>query len=243
MTLIAHPVPGKAKAAELCQAFIAGAPPAAVGHVFYGVKEGNRHAWHQALRSGEPYYFIDNSYFDATRGQRFRVTMNRPQHTGQGESDGQRFAQLRLRVLEERYPQPPGWVVAVEQSPVFMLLTARDPRWLERELAHHLSHAKADGPPVRLRPWTNDKPAAMSTLQSDLARAWLLVTHSSAAAVEAVLAGVQVRVSPMSAAYSLGSALPSVPERMAWASVLADNEFTREELRSGMAWEVVNRKG
>lgn len=243
MPLTAHPVPGKAKSVELCQAFIAGAPPSAEGHVFYGVKEGNRHAWQRVLRTREPYYFIDGSYFDRTRGQRFRVTRNRQQHTGTGESDGKRFLALGLKVREEVYPHPPGWVLAIPQSPVFMLLTARDPQWLDRELDPMRLYAKAGGPPVRLRPWTNDKPAAMSTLHSDLARASLLVTHSSAAAVEAVLAGVSVKVSPMSAAYSLGTVLPSGPERQAWASVLADNEFTREELRSGHAWAVVNGKG
>lgn len=243
MTLIAHPVPGKAKSAELCQAFIEGAPPGAEGHVFYGVKEGNRHAWQQVQRSGEPFYWIDGSYFDRTRGQRFRVTLNRQQHTGQGDSDGQRFRELRIKVFDEGYPAPPGWVVAVPQSPVFMLLTARDPGWLERELEPLRAAAKRGGAPIRLRPWTSDKPAAITTLHADLARARLLVTHSSAAAVEAVLAGVHVKVSPMSAAYGLGPALPSAPERQAWASVLADNEFTREELRSGHAWARVNRKG
>jgi hypothetical protein len=243
MTLVAHPVPGKAKAVELCQAFIAGAPKTAEGHVFYGVKEGNRHAWQQVLRSGEPYYWIDGSYFDCTRNVRFRVTLNRQQHTGLGDSDGQRFRELRLKVLDEGYPRPPGWVVAVQQSEVFMLLAARDPHWLERELAPLRTMAMAGGAPIRLRPWTADKPEAMTTLGADLARASLLVTHSSAAAVQAVLAGVRVKVSPMSAAYSLGPVLPSAPERQAWASVLADNEFTREELRSGYAWARVHKKG
>jgi hypothetical protein len=233
--LIPHPIPGKAKSYELINAFIAGAPREAEGHVFYGVKDENAEAWHAVLRKREPFWFLDNAYFDRARGTHYRITKNGLQHTGQGQSDGQRFKALGVSVREERYPSPPGWVVVVPQSAVFMRHTVNARGWVEAALERF-------GPDTifRVRPWSSNKPEAATTLQSDLARASHLVTHSSAAAVEAVLAGVQVVVSPLSCAHSLGTALPSGPERKAWAEVLADNQFLKEEMRSGLAWRMLN---
>jgi hypothetical protein len=232
------PVPGKPKSNEIIAAFIAGAPPNAEGHVLYGVKEGNAKQWNDILRSGEPFYFIDNSYFDRSRGTYYRITRNRVQHDGRGRSitGGQRLSHLNVRVREERFPSPPGWVVVVPQSPVFMQLTARTKGWIEGAME---SFDQAETV-FRVRPWSADKRAVMTTLQEDLARASWLMTHSSAAAVEAVCAGVRVMVSPMSCANGFGSELPSRPERQAWAEVLADNQFTLDEMRSGFAWSMIH---
>ena len=234
--LTAVPVVEKPKSHAIIADFIAGAPKDAEGFVLYGVKESNADAWRKILATKVPFFFVDGAYFDRARGTHYRITKNALQHTGQGQSDGQRFKALGVSVREERYPSPPGWVVVVPQSAVFMRHTVNARGWVEAALERF-------GPETifRVRPWSSNKPEAATTLQSDLARASHLVTHSSAAAVEAVLAGVQVVVSHLSCAHSLGPTLPSGPERKAWAEVLADNEFTREEMRAGLAWEMLNR--
>jgi hypothetical protein len=233
--LTACPVPGKKKSADLVAAFIEGAPRDAVGRVFFGVTEGNLKEWRQALAGGEPWFYGDNAYFDATRGDQFRFTKNRLQHDGEGESDGKRFDALGLSIeAKPRDPGGPGYVLCVPQSPDFMRLVIdyRGGDWIE----HHKAQLKG---PFRVRKWSPDKLALQRSLPQDLVGARMVLTHSSAAAVSAVLAGIACHVSVYSAAFHQRT-MRDAAERRRWASVLADNQFTVEELCSGYAWGVLN---
>jgi hypothetical protein len=108
-----YPIPGKAKALRLCEAFAAGVraaggdahvctePPRELADgaaVFYGVRPAVAHLWEQAKREARDWYYIDNSYFDAARERQFRVTKNAIQHTGRGASDGRRFRALGIAI-------------------------------------------------------------------------------------------------------------------------------------------------
>ena len=65
-----------------------------------------------------------------------------------------------------------------------------------------------------------------------------LVTHSSAAAVTAVIEGIPVIVSGMSAlAQMRWSTDPEHDQRLGFLNVLADNQWTLDEIREGKAWE------
>jgi hypothetical protein len=229
--LVAHPVPGKAKSADLCAAFIAGAPKNAVGHVFYGVVDANLEAWKRVLKSSDPYYWIDGSYFDCVRNLQYRVTKNAIQVRGAGEqeSDGKRFAALGL-TLKPRAARPDGHVLLVEQSEPFMRLIAKDPGWLKR-MSDRIGSDK-----VKVRPWDANKIKLQSTLVQDLQSARLLVTHTSAAAVTATVEGVPIAVSSYHTLYD-----------MVWfsrerhLSVLADNQFSVDEMKDGSAYRWLNR--
>lgn len=238
--ITAHPVIGKAKSIDLCDAFIQGAPKSARGAVFYGVNRTNMAEWERARRKGD-WYAIDNSYFDKTRGGMdlkkpgyFRVTKNAFQVRAlDHDTDGKRFAALGIEVKPMRpwFTSELGHCVAVEQSKTFMQDIARDERWLTDRiaLAHRLGH------PVRLRPWSGAKPEIMRTLPADLEGAKYLLTHSSAAAVEALIAGVHVIVSPMSAVVDV-----EPEDRLHAFGVLAANQFTLAEIRGGYAWAYLN---
>lgn len=231
MGLIACPVPGKAKSKMLCEAFIAGAPKSATGTVWYGVKAGNAHDWRVIRNSGEDFYTIDNSYFDQTRGTMFRVTKNAFQCTAQldDETDGTRFAATGA-VIEPVAPRT-GYVLIVEQSQDHMDYIAEDAgtfyalcKFLRAK--HH----------TRTRAWRADKPTLMATLAQDLAGAAKVATHSSAAAVMAVMAGIPVVCSEFCVAYGIRP----WDDRLRWAGVLADNQFTLDELKDGTAWRKLN---
>ena len=228
--ILAHPIPGKQKSADICAAFIAGAPASATGHVFYGVNETNLAAYRKAKASGEPVYVIDNSAFDCVRGVQFRVTKNRYHHDGLGKSDGARFSLLGLTPAEPKHRA--GVALLVEQSPSFMRCVAGDAEWLEK-YRHGLWGASMR--PWVWRGWQRDKKRAMSTLAEDLARARLTVTHSSAAAVESLLAGVPVLVSPLSPCYGV-----TMDDRLRLFGVLADNQFTLTEMKDGTCWKALN---
>ena len=231
MGLIPCPVPGKAKSRDLIAAFIAGAPKSARGYVFAGMMPGNVALWRSARVHPDGYWSIDNSSFDRARGLKFRITRNRMQHPGRGVSDCKRFLAMGYEI--QPWVERDGPVVYVEQSAAFMDIVADDPKWLD------IARGRNAHPHI-LRRWTSSKLEAASTLHKDLAVASRLVTHSSAAAVEAVLVGVPFTVSPMSSAWVFND-LPRL-DRTQWAGVLADNEFTIEEMKSGEAWAWLNRE-
>lgn len=233
MALIACPVAGKKKSTDICAAFIAGAPKTAFGYVFYGVDASNLKNFNIARNSGEPWYYIDNSYFDSVRGTQFRVTRNALQVDAMAHwSDGKRFDALR-QVVRPMQHNPNGHFVVIEQSPSFMQMLAGDPDWF----ATNVAWAESSGRDVIVRRWDNDKLALQKTLVQDLQGAWKLVTHSSAAAITALLEGVPAIVSPMSAVARVRlSTDNSVDDRRRAFNVLADHQFTLNEMKEGMAW-------
>jgi hypothetical protein len=238
MVIQAFPVVGKAKAARICEAFIAGASRSAVGAVFYGVNESNVHEWHRAKAGPHPWFYIDNSYFDSVRGEQYRIAKNRVQTKVPGNvSDGKRFAALGLKIAPMNVRPSDLWI-AIEQSPSFMRYVADDPTWLERAAqavvpGHHR---------MKVRRWSPNKPKQQETLPADLAGAWTLITHSSAAAVTATLMGVPVVVSPRSALTDMRvSTDPKHDQRQHYMEVLADNQWTIAEIRAGKAWAWLNR--
>lgn len=250
--LTLHPVPGKAKSLAICKAFAQGAPAHVQGHVFCGVTDGNKAAW-QAMRGrmtgrGGPddFYFIDNSYFDKVRGQQFRITKNGLQHRGLGPTDCKRFDALGIEIQPWR--KPTGLrVLTVSQSPDFMRLMASKPMWLTNRgavLLESLKWTTFNG-----RTWDRNKGGAASSLPLALKKTDLLVTYSSAAAVEAVLAGVCVDTSAATPAHLYSLQMQAIvrvgawdcldsliPDRRHWAGVLADNQFTLNEMKDGTAW-------
>lgn len=237
--LITCPVAGKEKSRRLCEAFRRGAPRDADGFVFYGVDSSNVLKWeyarrHDRVTGARDWFYIDNSYFDATRGWRFRVTKNRvqvdPRHL---VSDGKRFDALGIN-LRPFLSGSRRHAVVCPQSDSFMQHVARwpGPQWLQ----HHL--ATLSSWDVRVRSWQRDKAKAMQSLAADLRDAAVLITHSSSAAVQAVINGVPVIVSEMSAVSCLVNGDGS--DRARVLSVLADHEFTLDELEDGTAWRRLN---
>lgn len=235
--LIACPVPGKQKAADLIAAFIRGAPRSATGFVFYGVKDSNARNWQIARQSGEPWYWCDNAYFDATRGQRYRVTRNRLQvNARELDSDCKRFDALGLEIKPWRH-LPDGYWLAVHQSDDHTHAAPEHRRWMAKTVASLSVHRA-----VMHRAWNPDKVAIAQSLPKALEGAYGLVTHTSAAAVQAVLAGVSPIVHEQHALAGMvcSTSEPALDQRRRFLGVLADHEFTVSELEDGTAWRALN---
>lgn len=251
MVVTAYPVVGKQKSLDICKAFADGCSGiiAAPGHInddtpsmFFGVDSSNEKAWRRARDSGADYYYADNSYFDSQRQKKFRITKNAFQHSGVGESDGKRFAELGEQVAP--WQQDGTHIVICEQSTFFMqTIAGLSYPWME-VIVGRLQQLTTR--PLQKRAWSSDKMKLGRTLGAALAGAHALVTWSSAAAVTALLAGVPIVSCGPSAAKILGGelkdieCLPRPGWRSLWAGVLADNEWTLEEIHSGMAWEKLN---
>lgn len=244
----AYPVAGKLKSVDLCRAFVQGCG-GAIAHApaqlmegtafFYGVDASNQHIFDQVLREGREFYYCDNAYFDKSRQAYFRVTRNRLQHDGSGTSNGARFRALGISIAEWRTQG--DHVVVCPQSSHFMRNIVKN----ENGLNALVSKVVGEHPScsLRVRDWSPDKGALSATLEDDLRGALGLVTYSSAAAITAVLNGIPVICDESCAAWAMASDifdLKAAPanwtERERWASVLADNQWTVDEIRFGQAW-------
>lgn len=255
MKVVAYPQPGKRKSLDICGAFIDGcgggkvvgggasAPEPDAVAFFYGINAQNLHLWNMVRERGLPFLYCDNSYFDSTRGTHYRVTRNRLQHTGEGTSNGKRFAALGIAMKPWRPLTADGHIVLCPQSDSFMhdIAGFHGGRWTDMAVSALRSFTSR---PLRVREWNPDKLKLAATLADDLAGAHALVTWSSAAAVTAVLNGVRVACTGPSACAPMSGDIRDVeclpaPERANWAGVLADNQFTLAEFSDGTAWRML----
>lgn len=250
--LTAYPVEGKRKSYDICAAFIDGYPgagqivtdgkPRDGAAVFYGVTESNLDAWNEVRATGAEYWYVDNSYLDATRGTHFRVSKNRLQHSGEGRSDCSRLRALGVELKQWRNGDG-RHVVLCPQSESFMReIAGVSFDWTQKTL-EALGNFTARQ--LRVRQWNRDKTSLAKSLPADLAGAHALVTWSSAAAISAVIDGVPVVVTGPSAAAPMSGDIADIedlpkPEREQWLGVLADNQWTVAEIRDGLAWRHLN---
>lgn len=255
VTVSAYPVIGKDRSANICRAFLEGAGVARGELVFdgrlregaaffWGVNSTNRPVWDEVRRQARRFYYGDNSYFDATRGRHYRIATNRLQHHGVGKSDGARLKATGVEIQPWRAAG--AHIVVCPQSDSFMAdVVGYQGNWLEDVLRQLPRYTDRE---IRVRHWQSDKLKLAGTLEADLAGAHCLLTWSSAAAVTALLAGVPCIVQGQCAAatlslHSIGDIEhPCTPDgREQWAAVLADNEWSIEEISSGLAWRSLSR--
>jgi len=253
VSVIGYPVPRKAKAKMLCEAFCAGAG-GTVSHdvsqllpgpaAFYGLAPSTAHLWKQAnADAARVWYYIDNAYTDPQREVYFRVTRNRLQHPGVGASDGKRFAALNIPIKPWR--SSGSHVLLCPQSDLFMSdCVGYSGSWTQNALAALRQYTDRE---LRVRPWNGNKAEWFRTLPDDLRDCWALVTYSSSSAISAILAGIPAIctaedciAAPMSDRLGRIEA-PKIPDnRREWASVVADHQWTVAELRDGTAWRALN---
>jgi hypothetical protein len=252
--LTCYPQPGKAKSREVLAAFAAGcggrlsdraelAPGAAA---FFGVV-GIEHLLRLAIADGREFYYGDNAFFDTCRGTHFRFAKNAVQSSRLDNilwaADLDRLRATGVRI--EDWRRRGRSVIVVEQSEHYLNLVGQK-HWLLRIL---LAIEKHTDRPIKVRRWSRDKAKMVASFQQDLREAWAVVTHTSAAAVTALCAGVPVFVSGACAASPLASGdleqieRPRYPEgREAWAAGLAGMQWTLDELRAGMAARLMMRE-
>ena len=251
--IVGYPTPGKDKARVILEAFCEGAKGSVVSRIpaelkpgaaaFYGVTPATKHLFDQALAEKRDVYYIDNAYFDKVRGVYYRVTRNRLQHTGIGESDGKRFKQLGIAIQPWR--KTGDHILICPQSDEFMQVCARHPGdWIEQTLTRLRGLTKRD---LRLREWSRDKKEAYRTLPAALENCWALVTYSSAAAISAMLSGVPAFctasdcISKSMTRWDLEQIEKPLysEQREHWCKVVADQQWTLDEMKSGLCWKML----
>ena len=254
MMVTAYPQPGKARSRAVLEAFAQGCGGAIVGDgpaglspgaaAFYGLV-GIEHLLNLAIAEEREFFYGDNGHFDVSRQRYFRFAKNSFQITfPKVAPNALRFQQTGAELKPWTFSG--NHIVVVEQSEHFLSLSGAGRNWLERTVLSLKQHTDR---PIVIRRWRRDKDKASATLRADLRGAWALVTHMSAAATEAVLAGVPVFVSGRCAALPMASGElskienPKRPEgREDWAGRLAASQWTLEELYNGDAWRILQNE-
>jgi hypothetical protein len=247
--ITAYPQPGKGKSAVILRRFALGFNAAIETErmdklrdgpaAFYGVV-GIEHLLKRAREDGREFYYLDNAYFDKGRGDYYRIGHNRLQHDGIGSPDWERFNRLGIEV--KPWKRDGRNIIVCPQSDHFMTHVAGikggATAWLAETLVAIRKHSDR---PIIVREWLRDKTDLRGTLQADLQDAWCLVTHMSAAANEAILAGVPACVTGECAATCMSSPLHEIEKpyrpdvREQWAAVLAGQQWTLNEIEDGEA--------
>jgi hypothetical protein len=241
---------------RICEAFAAGcgAPivppyPLLPGDMFsFGCLRGLLPTLRHAQREGRTWYYGDNGYFKpAKRGRNgtsgyLRVTRNAMQHDGTGHADSGRWQALDMSIAPWRRNGrhivlcPPARLIAA-------ILEFDADQWLRDTQARLKT---ATDRPIRLRKkmsWREVQSGEGPPLSYDLHNAWALVTHSSNAAVEALLTGVPVFCTAPCASYRMGRPdierieAPLMPDdRQQWAQNLAAAQWSLTEMVDGTCW-------
>ncbi len=232
--LVCYPQPGKTRSRLVLDALAAGwgGGDATAFYGVVGIEERFR-----AAQAGT-WLYGDNAYFDALRGGFFRFARDAFQVSELQPPDHVRRAAQGLWVRP--WQRLGKHIVVVEQSTHFLGVCGAGSDWVRRtaeEIGRYTDR------PLSIRPWSRDKAGAAASLAADLEGAWALVTHMSAAANEALLAGVPVFVTGACAASPMASGSLAEIERPRyidgreeWAAGLAGSQWTLDELRDGTAW-------
>lgn len=206
--------------------------------VVWGVLRGSDLVVEAARRDGRPFFYIDHAYIGRGHYLNYRITRNAYEAGAVRQCPDDRAAALGVELAPWRTGG--GNIIVCPPTRYFMEAHGC-PNWLEDTLA---ALRRATDRPVEIR----GKPAAgepSEPLDNVFRRAHAIVTHSSNVAVEAVIAGTPVFVSPTSAAAPVGETdlsrieLPRRPDRRAWLSHLAYSQFSFAEIADGSAWRIL----
>jgi hypothetical protein len=204
---------------------------------------GSLHRWpllQQAIKTRREWFYGDHGYFG--RREYYRITRNAYQHDGTGLAGPERFHSFHRPVQPWRTTGQ-HVLVCPNSAGYFALFGLHVDKWIT-EVMQQLR--AATDRPIRLR-W---KQYAGPSIKHDLADCWAVVTYSSAAALDALIAGVPVfSLAPFSAAHRMGSSdlsqieVPTYPEdRKQFLWNLADQQWTLDEISSGLAWRALTRQ-
>jgi len=260
MSVTCYPSAGKRKALQLSCAFAEGCGGTIAGTgetklrpgaaFFYGMTEHTLPLIAQCRREGRDWYYADNAYYFG-RGTYFRVTKNAYQHDGSGRADAGRFATFDLRIRPWR--RAGTHILIATQSQLFYRyqLGIERSEWVAQQMAQIAAVSRR---PIRVchkpDPGRPGNGAVAPSFEADLADAWAAVTHSSSAAVKALLEGVPVFCTAPCMASRMGQddlsriEDPTYPDdREQWLANLAANQWTRAEFRDGTCWRALNGLG
>lgn len=246
MIPVSYVAPGEKSSPRFCAAFARGCggrtvlgPALAPGPV---ALFGSPQLWamlQRAIADGREWWYGDHGYFG--RSRYFRIARNAYQHDGLTPATPDRFRSFGRTVAPWR--KGGRHVVVCPNSDVyfgFFGLTAAG--WIADVTNRLRAHTDRQ---IVVR-WKRDaRPIA-----DDLRRAWAVVAFSSAAALDALIAGVPAfTLADFAATYRMGTPdlsriedplYPDDREPFLWS--LADRQWTLAEIERGAAWRALREE-
>lgn len=211
-----------------------GAPPRGEAFVVWGHRFLSETIIPRAIADGTPWWFIDNGFYQPARGGTagyYSLTYRSLAPIMFDAPDMGRLAITMAPWRRERH----GYVLLALPGRYYGQMLGFDMKaWSEMMRAKIRKYTRRQ---VVIR----DKKKCRRPLADDLAGASVVVTHSSKIAVDAVIAGVPAIVAPTNPAAPVASTnladieKPKMPERERWWASLMAQQFTLEEMRSGLA--------
>lgn len=191
------------------------------------------------IQMRRPFYHIDNGYWEPARGSpvgNYRVT-----YRSLGPvllPDPAWRVPPRIMSRMKPWKRSGNYVLLAHPGEYYGCSIGLNMRTWSRSILGRLHRATNRPIRPRMKPKGRHRERP---LDSDLAGAFALVTHSSNVAVDAVLAGVPVFVEKGSPAEPVGRLDLAIerairPERTKWLASLSCQQFTLDEMRDGTAY-------
>ena len=218
--------------------------------VIRGLGGGSRKALHHCWETGRTFYAIDTGYFGNEKSKSkiwHRITKNELQNT---QPIIDRPHDRLLSWKYKKFKTGKKILIVPPSDKVMRLWNQPDPEdWviqIRNELKKH-----TDRPiEIRLKPDRRERITTKSMQQALEENVHCIVTYNSIAALEALNAGVPaIALGPNCASAVCNTSLadvesrlyrPGPDEMLALMAHLSYCQFTREEMMSGYAWNVVN---
>ena len=209
-----------------------------------GCLRGLKPTLEQAQAEKRTWLYADNGYFRPGKSGHFRITRNALQHDGTGNAPPERWERLGLEIKPWR--KDGSHILVCPPDETYGQLWGLDHRkWLQ-DVRGVLERATDRQVVVRHR---SKAGSATEPFAAALQGAWALVTCTSNAAVEALLAGVPVFCTRPCAAYMMGTPVlaeieyPAMPDdRERWAWNLAAAQWTLLEMADGTCWRDLQKR-
>jgi hypothetical protein len=192
----------------------------------------------QAQTEGRTWYYADKAYFK--RGEYYRITRNDYMHDALGTAKPDRFLQLGVNAAQ--WKNGSDILLCPQSNEFFKLHGLTQSSWVENTTKQIRKYTDR-----KIRVHYKDTGAkAEKIFKGQLNDVWAVVVYTSMAGVQAVMHGVPCFATAKCTSSSFGLMdlskietphKPDNREQMAW--VLADNQWTLEEIRKGAAWEKV----
>jgi len=201
--------------------------------IIWGLIRGSPRLIQAVLSAGHSYWHMDNGYFG--RNVYFRITKNANQRTDLIERPADRWDHIKNKFGLKIAPYQKGGrkiIVALSTEHLYKFMGTDIETWKQNTLKTLRQHTDKE---IIVRPKNESSP-----IENALVGAFALVTHTSAAALDALRMGVPVFTTGECAAKPVGLQdltkieTPSYAEREPLFRHLAYCMFTKEELKRGM---------
>ncbi|TCN30339.1 hypothetical protein [Sinorhizobium americanum] len=226
---------GSGGGGRLCQ----GSPPDGQPFVVWGQRWLSEKIVPPAVRQGTDWWYVDNGFYWPANGRPvgyYAITFRGLTPLFFADADPNR---LPFRMAGWRQQRGDHVLLALPGQHYGRMLGLDMAAWSEDISFRIMAHTDR---PIIIREKGCSRPLA-----HDLQRAFVVVTHSSKVAVDAVVAGVPAIVAPTNPAAPVCSTElseienPRMPERAAWWASLMAQQFTLDEMRKGLAFAAMRK--